>query len=256
LQTLFAREHPAIVVLSMYADHKRLLAAHRGAFGDTMAELLIDHSSSFDLNVLGIETLPDSDFLAFLGDLADPLDPVPAAVPATGSLALPEATPKPPPLQLPAATEAQAWQVTTAQLLKQPSLRGSPCSSAASAEATNCPDSPMVSSPVTSSEAGQTAPATAATAVTAAAIAATNTRKRLRTQPPRATPAPSTVTQSTEQTQGTDSDEPPLTKAQLAAAKRRAPVVDWRAIDDPEERRKQRRLAKNRVTAARWVQVA
>jgi cyclic AMP-dependent transcription factor ATF-2 len=39
--------------------------------------------------------------------------------------------------------------------------------------------------------------------------------------------------------------------AQLAAAKRRAPVVDWRAINDPEERRKQRRLAKNRVTAAR-----
>jgi hypothetical protein len=29
--------------------------------------------------------------------------------------------------------------------------------------------------------------------------------------------------------------------------------VDWRAIEDPEERRKQRRLAKNRVTAARCV---
>lgn len=233
-----------------------LLAAHRGAFGDKMAELLIDQSCfGMDLNAaLGIESLSipsDSDFLAFLGDLADPLDPVPA-VPAVSALAPPEATaPKPPPLQLPAATEAQTWQVTTAQLLKQPSLRGSPCSSAASAEATNCPDSPMVSSPVTSSEAGL-APASAATAVTAA----TNTRKRLRAQPSRATPAPSTVTQSTEQTQGTDSEEPPLTKAQLAAAKRRAPVVDWRAINDPEERRKQRRLAKNRVTAARWVQVA
>jgi cyclic AMP-dependent transcription factor ATF-2 len=217
-------------------------------------QLLFDHPS-FDLNGLGIEgieTLPDSDFLAFLGDLADPLDPVPAAVPAATALALPEATaPKPPPLQLPAATEAQDWQDTTTQLLKQPSLRGSPCSSAASAEATNCPDSPMVTSPVTSSEAGQTAPASAATAVTAATTAATNRRKRLRSQPPQATPAPSTVTQSTEQTQGTDSEEPPLTKAQLAAAKRRAPVVDWRAINDPEERRKQRRLAKNRVTAAR-----
>lgn len=33
--------------------------------------------------------------------------------------------------------------------------------------------------------------------------------------------------------------------------KRKAPEVDWRSIADPEERRKQRRLAKNRVTAAR-----
>lgn len=43
----------------------------------------------------------------------------------------------------------------------------------------------------------------------------------------------------------------PLTKQQLAAIKRKAPEVDWRSIDDPEERRKQRRLAKNRITAAR-----
>jgi hypothetical protein len=42
-----------------------------------------------------------------------------------------------------------------------------------------------------------------------------------------------------------------MTKAQLAAARRRAPEVDWRAIADPAERRRQRRLAKNRVTAAR-----
>mmetsp|Transcript_33878 Transcript_33878/g.75130 ORF Transcript_33878/g.75130 Transcript_33878/m.75130 type:complete len:411 (-) Transcript_33878:1543-2775(-) len=33
--------------------------------------------------------------------------------------------------------------------------------------------------------------------------------------------------------------------------KRKAPEVDWRAIEDPAERRRQRRLAKNRVTAAR-----
>ncbi|MEW5296775.1 MAG: hypothetical protein WDW38_007585 [Sanguina aurantia] len=33
--------------------------------------------------------------------------------------------------------------------------------------------------------------------------------------------------------------------------KRKAPEVDWRAITDPAERRRQRRLAKNRVTAAR-----
>ncbi len=38
---------------------------------------------------------------------------------------------------------------------------------------------------------------------------------------------------------------------QLAALKRRAPDVDWRTIMDPAERRKQRRLAKNRITAAR-----
>ena len=30
-----------------------------------------------------------------------------------------------------------------------------------------------------------------------------------------------------------------------------APEVDWKAIADPAERRRQRRLAKNRVTAAR-----
>lgn len=41
------------------------------------------------------------------------------------------------------------------------------------------------------------------------------------------------------------------TKQQLAADRRRAPEVDWRAIEDPAERRRQRRLAKNRVTAAR-----
>lgn len=36
-----------------------------------------------------------------------------------------------------------------------------------------------------------------------------------------------------------------------AGNKRKAPDVDWRAIEDPAERRRQRRLAKNRVTAAR-----
>lgn len=235
----------------------------QGRFWCKMAEMLID-ASGFQgmdsLNALGIEGLPDSDFLAFLGDIADPLDPFTAAVPVATTTAAPaEATaPKPPPLQFPAATVQTPWtgpQVTTGQLLNQPSLgRGSPCSSAASAEATNCPDSPMVSSPVTSSEAAHTAPASAATAVTAGTTAAT--RKRTRAQPQKATPAPSTMTQSTDQpqeSQGTQSEQPPLTKAQLAAAKRRAPVVDWRAIDDPDERRKQRRLAKNRVTAARWV---
>jgi hypothetical protein len=33
--------------------------------------------------------------------------------------------------------------------------------------------------------------------------------------------------------------------------KRKAPEIDWRSIEDPEERRRQRRLAKNRITAAR-----
>ncbi|GFH32109.1 BZIP domain-containing protein, partial [Haematococcus lacustris] len=33
--------------------------------------------------------------------------------------------------------------------------------------------------------------------------------------------------------------------------KRKAPDVDWRSITDPAERRRQRRLAKNRMTAAR-----
>lgn len=43
----------------------------------------------------------------------------------------------------------------------------------------------------------------------------------------------------------------PLTKQQIAANKRKAPEIDWRSIEDPAERRRQRRLAKNRVTAAR-----
>lgn len=46
-------------------------------------------------------------------------------------------------------------------------------------------------------------------------------------------------------------DAPAISKRQAAANKRKAPEVDWRSITDPAERRKQRRLAKNRVTAAR-----
>lgn len=215
------------------------------------ATMLIHAGFGIGMDVLGIEELPDSDFLAFLGDLAvDPLDPMSAGV-ATTFPAQPEATaPKAPPLQLPPAAEPfqTPWQVTTGQLQKQPSMRGSPCSSAASAEATNCPESPMVTSAVTSSEPAHTAPASVATAATNTTAVATRKRQR-----PQASPTPSLQTQSegTGPEESQDPDEPQLTKAQLAAAKRRAPVVDWRAIDDPEERRKQRRLAKNRVTAAR-----
>jgi cyclic AMP-dependent transcription factor ATF-2 len=106
----------------------------------------------------------------------------------------------------------------------------------------------MVTSAVTSSEPAHTAPASVATAATNTTAVATRKRQR-----PQASPTPSLQTQSegTGPEESQDPDEPQLTKAQLAAAKRRAPVVDWRAIDDPEERRKQRRLAKNRVTAAR-----
>ena len=49
----------------------------------------------------------------------------------------------------------------------------------------------------------------------------------------------------------TSDSEGQLTRKQIAANKRKAPEVDWRAIEDPAERRRQRRLAKNRVTAAR-----
>jgi cyclic AMP-dependent transcription factor ATF-2 len=212
------------------------------------ATMLISDGFGMGMDVLGIEELPDSDFMAFLGDLAvDPLDPISAGVVATTIPALEATAPKAPPLQLPSAAEPNqtSWQVTTGQLLKQPSMRGSPCSSAASADETNCPESPMVTSAVTSSEAAHTAPASAATAGTNTTAVATRKRQR-----PQASPTPSLQTQS-EGTAPESQDEPHLTKAQLAAAKRRAPVVDWRAIDDPEERRKQRRLAKNRVTAAR-----
>lgn len=205
---------------------------------------------AFGMDDLGISVLPDGDFLSFLGDLAgpDPLDQGATTLPI-----LPELPIKDSPLQChaPAAVDVQTpWQVPTGlQLQKHASLRGSPCSSAASAEATNCPESPMVSSPATSSGApAPTGPSSTATA--AAAAGAVTTRKRQRSQ----TQEPSAATQSSdlpEDSQDEDEGQPRLTKAQLAAAKRRAPVVDWRAIDDPEERRKQRRLAKNRITAAR-----
>jgi hypothetical protein len=50
-----------------------------------------------------------------------------------------------------------------------------------------------------------------------------------------------------------DSDNGQQQSRQVATAgsKRKLPVVDWRSIPDVEERRKQRRLQKNRVTAAR-----
>lgn len=49
----------------------------------------------------------------------------------------------------------------------------------------------------------------------------------------------------------TDEDGAPSTAVTKAGSKRKAPDVDWRSITDPAERRRQRRLAKNRVTAAR-----
>ncbi|KAJ9530784.1 hypothetical protein QJQ45_028668 [Haematococcus lacustris] len=54
-----------------------------------------------------------------------------------------------------------------------------------------------------------------------------------------------------------DSDDSNDTEEDAGAAtsvkynKRKAPDVDWRSITDPAERRRQRRLAKNRMTAAR-----
>jgi len=205
---------------------------------------------AFGMDDLGISVLPDGDFLAFLGDLAGP-DPLDQGATTLPILPEPPIKASPPQFQVPAAVDVQTpWQVPTGlQLQKQASLRGSPCSSAASAEATNCPESPMISSPATSSGApAPTGPSSTATA--AAAAVAVTTRKRQRSQ----TQQPSAATQSSdlpEDSQDEDEEQPRLTKAQLAAAKRRAPVVDWRAIDDPEERRKQRRLAKNRITAAR-----
>lgn len=209
-----------------------------------------------DLPCLGLDSLPDSDFLAFLGDLTDPvldlpaeaaaaLDPTPTSA-TTGLL---------PPWQQQAQVNPTASQPSLKQAPHRQQRASSPCSSAASAEATHCPDSPTMmrvvgsSSPASSEEAGHH-PAPAPT---------TRSSKRQRSSKA-ATPAPSATATTSSDHPGEDSQEQEgaasgqqLTKAQLAAAKRRAPVVDWRAIDDPEERRKQRRLAKNRVTAARWV---
>ncbi|GLI66722.1 hypothetical protein VaNZ11_010660 [Volvox africanus] len=51
----------------------------------------------------------------------------------------------------------------------------------------------------------------------------------------------------------TDQDDHEMvdSKSKMAGNKRKAPEIDWRQIEDPAERRRQRRLAKNRVTAAR-----
>lgn len=201
------------------------------------------------IDALGIDVLPEGDFLAFLGELAaEPPrlnGPTTHYEPPAVLQPLAADSTKAPALVLPAAAQ---WQVTTGQQglqQEQPNSRGSPCSSAASADATNCPESPMVSSrPASSSEAAPTAPASVTTGM----------RKRLRTSQkasPTASTAPSSQQRLSPQDSQQQEEQPPMTKAQLAAAKRRAPVVDWRAIDDPEERRKQRRLAKNRVTAAR-----
>jgi len=200
------------------------------------------------IDALGIDVLPEGDFLAFLGELA--AEPPRLNCPTTQheppAVLQPSAadSTKAPALALPAAAQ---WQVTTGQQglqQEQPNSRGSPCSSAASADATNCPESPMVSSrPASNSEAAPTAPVSVTTGM----------RKRQRTSlkaSPTASAPSSRQLQSPQDSQEQE-EQPPMTKAQLAAAKRRAPVVDWRAIDDPEERRKQRRLAKNRVTAAR-----
>lgn len=48
-----------------------------------------------------------------------------------------------------------------------------------------------------------------------------------------------------------DTEEKGLTEPGARANKRKAPEIDWRSIEDLAERRRQRRLAKNRITAAR-----
>ncbi|GIL69334.1 hypothetical protein Vretimale_13446 [Volvox reticuliferus] len=56
-----------------------------------------------------------------------------------------------------------------------------------------------------------------------------------------------------EDSSDTDHDDLEMvdSKSKTAGNKRKAPEIDWRQIEDPAERRRQRRLAKNRVTAAR-----
>lgn len=48
-----------------------------------------------------------------------------------------------------------------------------------------------------------------------------------------------------------DTEEDMECNGQAKVNKRKAPEIDWKSITDPAERRRQRRLAKNRVTAAR-----
>lgn len=206
-----------------------------------------------------LDSLPDQDFLEFLGELADPL----VAGPLTTQV-----TPGPQPLPPiaveaagPVALQLPTWHMTPAVVHSHQSQpqhsRGSSCSSEASAlpdtgspsaTTTLCPPSPTsCAGPTASSDATAAAAVASLHSAPSTAGSGASTRSSSRRQ--------ARTQQQQQQPQGHDQQEDQeqqgLTKAQLAAAKRRAPVVDWKAIDDPEERRKQRRLAKNRVTAAR-----
>ncbi|KAG2482513.1 hypothetical protein HYH03_018558 [Edaphochlamys debaryana] len=61
----------------------------------------------------------------------------------------------------------------------------------------------------------------------------------------------SRASEQSDDSSDSDQDDHEMVDSKKPSNKRKAPEVDWRQIEDPAERRRQRRLAKNRVTAAR-----
>jgi hypothetical protein len=177
------------------------------------------------------------------------------------------------PIHVPSGTLLQPQQLVHPQQLllvspQKPQLQPSRAASCSSSDASggrvfagSMPGSPVSSpAPTSSSDISSLPPALDAPRVSSAGGVAA---KRQRLQPSSSVAAATAafLLQPQQQQQPSSSSPPsssqqqeqqkPLTKQQIAANKRRAPEIDWRSIDDPAERRRQRRLAKNRITAAR-----
>uniref|UniRef100_A0A383WBL1 BZIP domain-containing protein n=1 Tax=Tetradesmus obliquus TaxID=3088 RepID=A0A383WBL1_TETOB len=175
------------------------------------------------------------------------------------------------PTYVPSGTLLQSQQLVHPQPLllvapQKPQLQPSRAASCSSSDASggrafpsSMPGSPVSSpAPTSSSDISSLPPALNAPRISSAGDMGAK-RQRLQSSSSVAAAAAAFLKQPQQQQQPSSSSPPssrqqeqqPLTKQQIAANKRRAPEIDWRSIDDPAERRRQRRLAKNRVTAAR-----
>lgn len=208
------------------------------------------------------DTLADEDFLRFLqdADLTGPLpaisddcqpaaaawdehlvgiDTAPAVTPVAHMVPSPTGQPLATgPVSLAFCSTAQPCvQVQQPQAMRALSVSSSDASAAAAGLVTiSVPGSPVSSIPTCSSDTSGHPP-----------LARHHSSSGTSRQQRQSSTDTASISRQLEQSQ----PQKPLTKQQIAANKRRAPEVDWRSIDDPAERRKQRRLAKNRITAAR-----
>lgn len=225
--------------------------------------------------------LSSPDFLAFLNDVSGPLPTIPdTCAPSSPEVTSSLTAAQPaqlqtvilPPPQLPVVTSTtplavapfssaglqsalqlggavlqQPQQVPQMVLQLQPSRAMSTSSSDASGRmfATSAPGSPVSSRPTSSSDISSLPVQNPLFSISAAVGGPVAKRPRHLNQDI------SAAASQQQELPPPQQQQKPLTKQQIAANKRRAPEVDWRAIDDPAERRRQRRLAKNRVTAAR-----